>query len=134
MPVAQQGISVQEIVCNLKGLCENVLEPIRAMYPNLLITSAFRRPGDVAGSSKTSDHYLGCAVDIVIPNLDRAGHYQAIQKIQQMVPYDQLILEYQGSRTVWIHISFKYKSSKNQTFTMKDHKRISDFGQFTLVA
>lgn len=133
MPVPQQGLSVQEIVCNLKGLCENVLEPIRSMYPNLKITSGFRRPGDVAASSKTSDHYLGCAVDIVIPNLDRAGHYEAIQKIQKMVPYDQLLLEYQGSKTVWIHVSFKYKAVRSQTFTMKDHKRISDFGQFTLV-
>lgn len=132
--VAQQGIKVQEIVCNLKGLAENCLEPIRNLYPNMIITSGFRRPGDVANSSKTSDHYLGCAADIVIPNLDRAGHYEAIQKIQQLVPYDQLLLEYQGANTVWIHISFKYAGPKKQIFTMRDHKRISDFGQFVLVA
>jgi len=130
----QQGIKVQEIVCNLKGLAENCLEPIRNLYPNMIITSGFRRPGDVANSSKTSDHYLGCAADIVIPNLDRAGHYEAIQKIQQLVPYDQLLLEYQGANTVWIHISFKYAGPKKQIFTMRDHKRISDFGQFVLVA
>jgi GH24 family phage-related lysozyme (muramidase) len=134
MPVAQQGISAQEIVCNLKGLSENVLEVIRNYYPNFVITSAFRRPGDVAASSKTSDHYLGCAVDIVIPNANRNGHYDAIKRIQQLVPYDQLLLEYQGSQTVWIHISYKYTGNKKQVFTMKDHKRISDFGQFTLVA
>jgi lysozyme len=132
--VEQQGLKVQEIVCNLKGLAENCLEPIRSMYPNIVLTSVFRRPGDVANSSKTSDHYLGCAADIVIPNLDRQGHYEAIQKIQQMVPYDQLLLEYQGANTVWIHISFKYAAAKKQIFTMRDHKRISDFGQFVLVA
>ena len=132
--VAQMGMSVQEIVCNLKGLAENCLEPIRNLYPNMIITSAFRRPGDVANSSKTSDHYNGQAADIVIPNLDRAGHYEAIQKIQALVPYDQLLLEYQGSNTVWIHISFKYTGSKKQIFTMRDHKRVSDFGQFVLIA
>jgi lysozyme len=132
--VDQQGLKVQEIVCNLKGLAENCLEPIRSMYPNMVLTSVFRRPGDVANSSKTSDHYLGCAADIVIPNLDRQGHYEAIQKIQQMVPYDQLLLEYQGANTVWIHVSFKYAAAKKQIFTMRDHKRISDFGQFVLVA
>lgn len=132
--VAQQGLTVQEIVCNLKGLSENCLEVIRGMYPNMMITSGFRRPGDVAASSKTSDHYLGCACDIVIPNLDRKGHYEAIQKIQQMIPYDQLLLEYQGPSTVWIHVSFKYSNSKKQLFTMRDHKRISDFGQLVLVA
>lgn len=132
--VAQQGLSVQEIVCNMKGLAENCLEPIRNIYPNMILTSVFRRPGDVANSSKTSDHYLGCAADIVIPNLGRQGHYEAIQRIQQLVPYDQLLLEYQGSKTVWIHVSFKYKNPKKQIFTMADHKRISDFGKFVLVA
>jgi len=132
--VPQMGMSAQEIVCNLKGLAENCLEPIRNLYPNMIITSAFRRPGDVAASSKTSDHYNGQAADIVIPNLDRSGHYQAIQKIQATVPYDQLLLEYQGSSTVWIHISFKYTGAKKQIFTMRDHKRVSDFGQFVLIA
>jgi lysozyme len=132
--IAQQGLSIQEIVCNLKGLSENCLEPIRNLYPNMVITSGFRRPQDVANSSKTSDHYLGCAADIVIPNLGRQGHYEAIQKIQQLVPYDQLLLEYQGASTVWIHVSFKYSGSKKQIFTMRDHRRIGDFGQFVLVA
>ena len=132
--IAQQGLSVQEIVCNLKGLSENCLEPIKNLYPNMVITSGFRRPQDVANSSKTSDHYLGCAADIVIPNFGRQGHYEAIQKIQQLVPYDQLLLEYQGASTVWIHVSFKYNGSKKQIFTMRDHKRIGDFGQFVLVA
>jgi len=131
--IAQQGLSIQEIVCNLKGLAENCLEPIRNLYPNMVITSGFRRPEDVVGSSKTSDHYLGCAADIVIPNFDREGHYEAIQKIQKVIPYNQLLLEYQGSNTVWIHVSFKYVGSKQQVFTMRDHKRIGDFGQFVLV-
>lgn len=133
MPVAQQGLTPQAIVCNLKGLCENYLEVVRNLYPNMVITSGFRRPGDVAASSKTSDHYLGSAVDIVIPNLDRQGHYEAIQRIQQLVPYDQLILEYQGATTVWIHGSFRYTGARKQIFTMRDHRRIGDMGQFVLV-
>ena len=133
-PVPQQGLSIQEIVCNLKGLSENCLEPIYNLYPNMVITSGFRRPGDVPASSKTSDHYLGEAADIVIPNLDRKGHYEAIQKIQALIPYHQLLLEYQGSTTVWIHVSFRYTNSKKEIFTMRDHSRISAFGQFTLIA
>lgn len=133
-PVPQFGFTTQQLVCNMKGVAENVMEPIRSVWPNVIITSMFRRPGDIAESSKISDHYTGNAVDIVIPNLDRQGHYEAIQKIQQMVPYDQLLLEYQGATTVWIHISFKYTGAKKQIFTMRDHKRISDFGQFVLVA
>lgn len=115
MPIPQFGLSPQDIVCNLKGLCENVLEEYYKLYPNLIITSGFRRPGDVPNSSKTSQHYLGTAVDIVIPTLDRKGHYEAIQKFQQLVPFDQLILEYSGSKTVWIHTSFKYDAPKNRS-------------------
>lgn len=133
MPIAQFGLTPNEIVCNLKGLCENVLEVYRELFPNMIITSAFRRPSDVPNSSKTSQHYLGQAVDIVIPNLDRNGHYQAIQKFQTLVPYDQLILEYSGARTVWIHTSFKYTGNRKQIFTMRDHHRIGDFGQFKLI-
>ena len=132
--IAQQGLSAQQIACNLKGLAENCLEPIRNLYPNLILTSVFRRPGDVAASSKTSDHYLGCAADIVLPGKNRKDHYEAIQKIQQLVPYDQLLLEYQGPTTVWIHVSFKYSASKKQVFTMADHKRIGEIGKFVLVA
>ena len=134
MPVNQQGLTAQEIVCNLKGLCENVLEPIINLYPSMIITSGFRRPGDVAKSSATSQHYLGQAADIVIPGFSREKHYEAIQAIQQIVPYDELILEYSGSNTVWIHASFKYTANRQLAFTMRDHQRYGSVGQYTLIA
>lgn len=133
MPVAQQGLTVQEIVCNLKGLAENCLEPIINLYPGMVITSGFRRPGDVAQSSSKSQHYLGQAADIIIPGFSREKHYEAIQKIQQLIPYDQLLLEYSGANTVWIHVSFVYNAPRKQNFTMRDHQRVSDFGTYSLI-
>lgn len=133
MPVNQLGMTAQEIVCNLKGLAENCLEPIFNRYPGIVITSGFRRPGDVAASSKTSQHYLGQAADIVIQGFNKEQHFEAIKTIQQMVPYDQLILEYSGSSTVWIHISFKYSGNRKQAFTMRDHQRVSQFGEYKLI-
>jgi len=133
MPVNQQGLTAQEIVCNLKGLAENCLDPIIKLYPSMIITSGFRRPGDVAKSSKTSQHYLGQAADITIPGFSRQKHYDAIQAIQQLIPYDQLILEYSGKTTVWIHVSFKYTANRKMAFTMRDHTKVAD-GQFTLIA
>jgi hypothetical protein len=134
MPVNQQGLTAQEIVCNLKGLAENCLEPIIGLYPSMVITSGFRRPNDVAASSKTSQHYLGQAADIIIPGFSRQKHYDAIQAIQQLIPYDQLILEYSGANTVWIHVSFKYTTNRQMAFTMRDHTKVGDTGQFTLIA
>jgi GH24 family phage-related lysozyme (muramidase)/uncharacterized protein YcbK (DUF882 family) len=133
MPVAQQGLTAQQIVCNLKGLAENCLEPIKNLYPGMIITSGLRRPGDVAESSATSQHYLGEAADIVIQGFNRQKHYEAVQAIQQLIPYDQLILEYSGDSTVWIHVSFKYTAARKQAFTMQDHSLSGSMGQFTLI-
>jgi hypothetical protein len=134
LPVNQQGLTAQQIVCNLKGLAENCLEPIINLYPGMIITSGFRRPGDVAASSATSQHYLGQAADIIIPGFNREKHYEAIQQIQQLVPYDQLLLEYSGKTTVWIHVSFVYQTPRKMAFTMRDHSRYGEIGQYTLIA
>ena len=134
MPTAQVGLTPQQIVCNLKGLAESCLEPIINKYPGMVITSGFRRPGDVAKSSATSQHYNGEAADIVIPGFNRQQHYEAVQEIQKLVPYDQLILEYSGSTTVWIHVSFKYSAARKMAFTMRDHKRVGSSGTYTLIA
>ena len=134
MPINQQGLTAQEIVCNLKGLAENCLEPIVGLYPSMIITSGFRRPNDVAESSATSQHYLGQAADIIIPGFSRQKHYEAIQAIQQLIPYDQLLLEYSGANTVWIHVSFKYTANRQMAFTMRDHQRYGGIGTYTLIA
>lgn len=134
MPVSQFNLSPQEIVCNLKGLAENCLEPIIDRYPNMVITNAFRRPGDVPASSKTSQHYLGQAADIVFPGFSRTEVFDIVQEIQKIIPYDQLLLEYSGTRTVWIHVSFKYTGNRQVAFTMRDHKRVSNPGTYTLIA
>ena len=134
-PIADQvGLTKAQIVCNLKGLCENVLDKIVVMYPGMRITSGFRRPGDVSASSKTSQHYSGEAADIVINGLGRQGHYDAIQAIQKAVPYDKLILEYYGSSTVWIHVSFKYSGNRKENYTFNNHSKYGANNTFTLIA
>ena len=133
MPVNQQGLTPQQIVCNLKGLCENILEPFAERYPGMIITSGYRRPGDVRGSSATSQHYLGEAADIVIPGYNREQHFKAACEIAKVVPFDQILLEYSGKNTVWIHVSYKYTANRYQGFTMRDHKRVSANGKFVLI-
>jgi GH24 family phage-related lysozyme (muramidase) len=132
--VDTKGVSAKEIACNLKGLCEQILEPIKKAYPSMTITSGYRRPGDVGASSATSQHYTGEAVDIFIQGFSRKKHYEAIQQLQQILPYDQLILEYDGSTTVWIHCSFKYSGARKQHFTMYHHSRKGNIGEFLYLA
>jgi GH24 family phage-related lysozyme (muramidase) len=122
--------SAQQIACNLKGLCENCLDPVKKAFPSAIITSGYRRAGDAAGASDKSQHNIGEAADIVIRGFNRQQHYDAILKIQQLIPYDQLLLEYDGTTTVWIHISLKYGGNRKQNFTMNHHRRVGDIGKF----
>lgn len=131
--IAQMGLQPQDIACNLKMLAINVLDIIKKLYPNMIITSGFRRPGDVANSSNTSRHYFGEAADIQIPGLTRAQYFEVAKAIQQAIPYDQLILEYSGTNTTWIHVSYKKSGNRKQVFTMHNHKRISNYGELKLI-
>jgi len=63
----------KEVLENLKELCEEALEPLRnAIGKPLTITSGYRSPGYNAsiGGAKGSQHTLGIAVDIAIPDAD----------------------------------------------------------------
>lgn len=102
----QFGTSADQILCNLVKLCENILEPIKAAGLNFSITSAYRRAGDVAASSPTSDHYYGRAVDIQVSGMSQ---FDAANKIYPLVGglTKQFLLEYTtGGGSGWIHLAY----------------------------
>ena len=111
---AQRGLTEQQIVYNLKQLVVNCLDPIKAKYPDMRITSAFRSStAKIYGSiSEKSDHGLGGAADIKFTNTDKREYKAIAEWIVANVPHRQVILEYYfepGSsnlRSAWIHIAF----------------------------
>lgn len=125
--VAQNGLSVQQIVCNLSQLCQNVIEPVINILPGGInginkqwkISSGYRQ--GVSGSQ----HNKGQAVDFALshntPNRKQAT-YELITQIEKIVPYDQIILEYRGTSENWIHISFDSNRRRKQAFTMVNDK------------
>lgn len=121
--VNQVGLTKEEIICNLKNLAENVLEPIKAKYPNMIVTSAFR-----AGSG-TSQHLKGEAVDIQFTGVTKNFYYEAAQWIKNNVPYDQFLLEYKttGTGLPWIHVSLvRNRKQRYQIMTFLNHRRAAD--------
>jgi hypothetical protein len=123
----QAGLTKAQIVCNLKALAENVLENIIKIVPksDIMITSGYRQLGLVGHESQTSQHPRGMACDIVLRKsaTDRKKHHDLIQEIAAKVPHDQLIMEYQDSNKVWIHISYNATGkNKGDEFTMNNHK------------
>ena len=119
----------QEIICNLKGLCINVLDPIAKKYgrDSFIITSGFRRPaqgnipGDMGMKPEGGDHNRGCAADIQF-TAGRAKMFQIANELVTLLPsWNQIILEYEGSKC-WIHVAFKYTGNKGDYFTYNCNK------------
>ena len=107
-----KDMSVGEIVCNLKGLCTNILSPINESLGRVgkgwYLTSCFRNDVPVGGSL-ASQHLIGSAADISVGgNFAYKQMFEYCKKVAESFPYDQLLLEYrdtQQGRICWIHIS-----------------------------
>ena len=118
--VGQHNLTDAQIVCNLRKLCLNILEPLRDKYSSkgFKINSGYRNSGSIPApaSGKVSQHELGQAVDISFSSIRGVGSYSeqvkafyAIAKeINAMgLPYDQMIFENNpATHSTWIHMSY----------------------------
>lgn len=126
----QKDFTVQEIVCNLKALCVNVLGPINENFGRIgkawQLNSCYRNFVPTGGST-TSQHLIGSGVDVSFGgNFAYKSNFDAAKKIAQIIPYDQLILEYRDrsdGRINWVHVSFNnYGSPKKDLRTFLNDK------------
>lgn len=108
---AQVGLTEKDIVCNLRILCLNVLEPMLTQYGNSLrINSAFRH------GNSTSQHYRGQAADVSFTNLRTTEEYwDRAKEIKDNFNYDQFI--YEQNRSIWYHLSFTSTTNRRQLLT-----------------
>lgn len=96
----QAGFTLSQIVCNLKALCLNVIEPLLSQYPaGLRINSGFRKM-----TSGRSQHEKGMAVDIQWVGIPVADYLPRAQWVRDNIAFDQLIMEHGNS--IWLHISY----------------------------
>ena len=107
----------EEIVSNLRHLCENVLEPLRQHFGQpVVISSGYRCPtlNRAVGGAKTSQHMTGEAADIRVP--DSATGMKWFTWMMEHLKYDQLIKERatMSSRSFWIHVSLKAHGQQRQ--------------------
>lgn len=107
---AQQGLSVSEIVCNLKHLAINICEPIVSQFGKFQLNSGFR-----VGSGK-SQHCKGMAVDIQWSGISNQEYLSRAKWIAENLNCDQIILE--KGRSYWIHVSFNRSGSRRQALSM----------------
>lgn len=127
------GNTAEQKFKNLAYLCTNALDIVKKEWPSMKISSGLRDFVPPGGTTK-SQHLTGEAVDVQFPGLDRKGLVERAKQISGMIPYDQMLLEFNTpGGNGWIHISLK-PSPRKQAFTMNNHKKVSGDGEFVLVA
>ncbi len=96
-------------IVNLKRLCENILEPLRAMVDKPInVTSGYRSPSvnSGIGGSPTSQHMKGEAADINVENLTPQQLFDLIRNSE--LPFDQVIQEFD----TWVHVSHRKNNNR----------------------
>ena len=120
---SQVGLSERDIICNLKNLAVNILEPLKAKYPTMRVNSAFRGTASIPGG--ISQHQKGEAVDVQFTHITDDADYMPIAKwVAATLPFDQMIFEHGNS--IWLHISCKRGGpQRKQLLTMYKEKYTS---------
>jgi len=146
-------LAPQDIVANMKRLCDNVLEPICELYgrDSFVITSAFRRPSqgpndggdlnikkaDGSYQKEGGDHPAGRAADISFKGGKADTHKKAAEIVKKIGSWHQIIMEYdRGGQAFWIHCSYRERGNQGMMFTMNNHKTVAGTypnGGFVLV-
>jgi hypothetical protein len=105
----RNGISnmpTEEHLANMKKLAINVFQPIRDHFNvPIHISSGYRSlelNKAIKGSSKTSQHCLGQAIDIDMDGT-KITNKQIFDFIRDNLEWDQVINEFDYS---WVHVSF----------------------------
>lgn len=111
----QLGLTEDDIVYNLALLAQNVLQPVKDVYPNIVVRSGFRQV-----NSGISAHERGQAVDLQIQNQTPELLLEVADFIAKELRFDQLILNYSETPAQsWIHVSFD-EQSLSQTVKTRD--------------
>ena len=102
---------------NLKKLCENVLQPVRDHFEQVVsVSSGYRSPElcTAIGSKITSQHAKGQAADFEIFGVSNKA---LADYIDSELHYDQLILEYwkeSDPNSGWVRCSFSEDNNRKQ--------------------
>jgi zinc D-Ala-D-Ala carboxypeptidase len=134
---AEQFEPPNEVIDNLKYLCEKVLQPIRdSLKASITVTSGYRCPrlnAKIGGAytiidgkpRQTSQHCYGQAADIVFIKDGVKKNNSLVYVIKELVKegliFDQCILEFgTEDNPSWIHLS--YANNKNRMQVLRAYK------------
>lgn len=104
---------------NLKTLSVEVFDKVREFVGGpLFISSGYRSEAlnkATPGASKTSDHSVGCALDLDCDRFEGKKNSEIFNFIKDNLEFKQLIWEFGNSvEPDWVHVSYKKGANKKQ--------------------
>jgi zinc D-Ala-D-Ala carboxypeptidase len=104
---------------NLKTLSVEVFDKVREFVGGpLFISSGYRSEAlnkATPGASKTSDHSVGCALDLDCDRFEGKKNSEIFNYIKDNLEFKQLIWEFGNSAEPdWVHVSYKKGANKKQ--------------------
>lgn len=114
----------ENAIKNMTLLCENVLEPLRALLQRPLFINSGYRSSELnkrVGGVSNSQHMTGEAADVRAKNLQDANNM--VKLISDYLDFDQVFVERsaKGNGTVcyWVHVSYKKSGNRKQVLSLK---------------
>ena len=101
-----------EVINNLKELCNYLLEPLREkLNKPIIVTSGYRcfELNKIVGGVSNSQHLEGKAADIIVKDLSTEDLFNFIKK---NFKFDQLIIEHIKGKN-WVHVSWNGANNRN---------------------
>jgi zinc D-Ala-D-Ala carboxypeptidase len=119
------NIPTPEHLANMKHVAVEIFDPVRRFAGGPLLASSFYRSPSlntsIGGSSKTSQHMKGEAVDIDCDHYKNGTNRAVFDFILTKLPFDQLILEYPDTlgNPSWVHASLRRDGNNRREVLVK---------------
>lgn len=109
---ANKGLSKGEIICNLKHLAANSLDPLKDWISRNASDFSFKIGSGFRPADGNSDHNVGSAADLhLFKGSSRASREElralAVRVMNEAnIPFTQFLLEFQGGSSAgWMHVA-----------------------------
>lgn len=98
---------------NLLNLIYYVLQPCRNKFGSITVSSGYRcdKLNKMVGGSDTSNHKLGCAVDIIPA---KASFKQVYDYVTTYLDYDECFIETNKQGVKWLHLAYRKNNNRKK--------------------
>lgn len=123
----------EEQLENMRHVAKKVFDPVRKFVGGPLLASSFFRSKElndaIPGSSKTSQHMTGEAIDIDADAYLYGSNLAIFEFIKNNLEFDQLIGEYPDKfgAFAWVHVSLKRLGKNRREILVKLKKKYINF-------